>query len=152
MLRAHLHGETLNKALATVKKVRFVEPEKCLVNHPRCREMIAKGTGAGWMSRPVGWAAATKLIHAVIYSAKDNSPQPACQWSQGGKRALRASSRLHVYDKLSSLIKIERATADVCGRCLQNLPASMLREASMVGFCKEENKIPSEATSFRWLV
>ena len=38
MLRAHLHDETLDKAIATIKKVRHVEPEKCLVNHPRCRD------------------------------------------------------------------------------------------------------------------
>ena len=151
MLRAHLHDETLDKAIATIKKVRHVEPEKCLVNQPRCRDMVAKGTSAGWMSRPVGWAAATKLIHAVILSGENSSPQPACQWSHGDERASRVSSRLHVHDKLSSLMKTERATADICVRCLQNLPATMLREAAMAGFCKEENKISSEATSFSWI-
>ena len=100
----------------------------------------------------MGWAASTKLIHAIIYSAKDNSPQPACQWSQGNERAVRASSRLSVYDKLSALIMVEAATLDVCRRCLQNLPASMLREAAVAGFRAEKNKIPGEATSFRWLV
>ena len=77
MFRALLHDETLDEAIATVKQVRRVEPEKCLINHPRCRGLIAKGTNAGWISRPYGWAASTKLFHAVIYphaaGAKDST-------------------------------------------------------------------------------
>ena len=91
-----------------------------------------------------------KLIHAVILAGKDNSPLPACQWSQGEKRASKVSSRLQVHDKLSSLMKAERATADICVRCLQNVPATMIREAAIAGFTKW-TKVSSEASSFSWI-
>ena len=149
MLRAHLQDETLDEALAAVKRLRCVEPERCLVKHPRCRDMVAKATGAGDLSRPVGWATATKLIHAIGYSEKNGAPRPVCHWSQGSERESRAPSKLHVYGNLASLRKIERAE-DICGRCVQNLPASMLREARMQGFCNNRNIIASEATSFRY--
>ena len=47
MFRAYLHGETLDEAIATIKKVRHVEPEKCLVSHPRCRELVRRARAWG---------------------------------------------------------------------------------------------------------
>ena len=138
MLRALLHDETLDEAISTVKQVRHVEPQKCLINHPRCRGLIAKGTNAGWMSRPAGWAASTKLIHAVILV--DGSPLPACQWNQGGERTSRVSSRFQVYDKLSALGEAERGITDICLRFLQKVPAAMTREAARAGFVEERTR------------